>query len=80
MHCRLQAGRPVELTGPIPRRSSSVLGIFLHAEAGRHRLAIRIRHDRASRRWIAGDGSGTIPVTLVKDSLLRDVRLTPVYR
>ena len=59
-----QAGRlePLEVTETVPRLGTARLGVFRDYEALDRTWAIWMRRDWQTRRWVAGDGKGPIPV------------------
>jgi hypothetical protein len=65
--CRAQGEsaffEPLEITETVPASGSARLGTFRDLDSLETPFAIRIRRDRKTRRWIAGDGKNPIPVS-----------------
>ncbi|MCP3978311.1 MAG: hypothetical protein GY716_03125 [bacterium] len=53
---------PLEVTETKPQLGHARLGVFRDPERLQHSLAIWMRRDRRTGRWVAGDGRGEIPV------------------
>lgn len=53
---------PMEVTETLPVSRQARLGVFRDRQSVTVDRAIRIRHDRRSRRWVAGDGVHPIQV------------------
>jgi len=64
--CRSQDGfatlQPLRITRTLPPSRVARLGVFRKLDELSADLAIRIRRDRRSGRWVAGDGTNPIPV------------------
>lgn len=52
---------PIEITETVPRLGDARLGVFRDLGSLQHPVAVWMRKDRRTRRWIAGDGKGPIP-------------------
>ena len=52
--------QPLEIAATLPPFSSARLGVFRDQDELTARWAIRIRRDRDSHRWVAGDGTGPL--------------------
>ncbi|MCP3979478.1 MAG: hypothetical protein GY716_09140, partial [bacterium] len=63
-YCRSAGGnthlRPVEVTSAVPAFAGTRLGMLRDLARVNELLAVRIRRDRRTRRWVAGDGRHAI--------------------